>query len=319
LNFPSNIQVLLATFNGERFLREQIESIFAQTLPGVSILARDDGSVDATPAILAEYASRFPERFQVLPTIAPTGHARDNFGALLQAATAPFVALADQDDVWMPGKLELEMDAMRAMERRYGASTPLLVFSDLEVVGEQLSPIAPSFWKHRGIDPQNIHRPGRLLMENILTGCTALLNAPLVRFARSMPQTAAMHDWWIALLAAFLGNAAFVDQPLVLYRQHEKNVIGASITSPPAGLRARLRHERCRERWMQSVLQAKELLRLHADELPPSSRHQLEELCRCDVSANPAQRLALMMRNRYFIGKPRANLATAWYLLTKTG
>jgi glycosyltransferase involved in cell wall biosynthesis len=313
------LQVLLATYNGERFLREQVNSILAQTLARVTILARDDGSTDSTPQILTEYARRYPARVQLLPSSAPTGHARDNYRALLQAANAPYVAFADQDDVWLPNKLELEMNAMSLLEERHGSSRPLLVFSDLRVVDQHLSPIAQSFWEHRRINPRNIHRIGRLLMENVLTGCTALLNAPLVNLARLMPQTAAMHDWWVALLASLFGHASYLDEQLVLYRQHESNVVGASASAPPLEIRRRLQHERCRERWRTSVLQAQELLRIHGSALSAPAKRELEELIRCDASRNPVYRLATMLRRGYFIEKPQANLATAWYLLARNG
>jgi glycosyltransferase involved in cell wall biosynthesis len=315
----SEVQVLLATYNGERFLREQIDSILAQTLPGVSILARDDGSNDSTPQILEDYGRRSPDRFRILPTVTPTGSARDNFLALLHASEAPYIAFADQDDVWLPQKLERQMNAMHGLEQRYGTSTPLLVFSDLRVVSDDLTSIAPSFWSHRRIRPHNIHRLGRLLMENVVTGCTALLNAPLVSLARSMPQTAVMHDWWVALLASTLGRSSYLDQQFVLYRQHENNVIGASNSAPPLGLRGRLQHDRCRERWQQSLVQAQELLRIHGAAMPPAARFELEQLVRCDASSSPAYRLGTMLRRGYFISKFPANLATAWYLLSKTG
>ena len=311
------IQVLLATYNGQHFLREQIDSILSQTLPSVSILARDDGSTDNTPQILEDYARRLPGRLCIVPTEAPTGSARDNFLALLQAAEAPYVAFADQDDVWVPQKLELEMQAMRSLEQRYGASTPLLVFSDLEVVDDALRPLAPSFWRHRSLDPRNIDRLGRLLMENVVTGCTALLNAPLASLARSMPESAVIHDWWVALLASTLGHSAAVEKPLVLYRQHQNNVIGATRSAPSLGLWRRLRHERCRDRWQQSVAQAWELLRIHGPSLPTTTQEELEDLLRCDASPNAAFRLRTMFRRGYFVSKPQANLATAWYLLTK--
>lgn len=315
----ADVQVLLATYNGERFLREQIESILAQTLPGVTILARDDGSSDSTPQILEDYAHRFPGRIRILPATAPAAGARGNFLALLRAAAAPYVAFADQDDVWLPQKLELQMNAMRSLEQRHGPDAPLLVFSDLQVVSDDLATLAPSFWRYRGIQPRNIHRLGRLLMENVLTGCTALLNAPLAHLARSMPRSAVMHDWWVALLASTLGHATFLDQRLVLYRQHENNLIGASPSAPAIGLRARLKHDRCRERWQQSLLQAQELLRVHGSAVPPGAKFELEQLLRCNASPSPAYRLAMMLRRGYFISKFRANLATAWYLLRKTG
>lgn len=313
------LQVLLATCNGERFLRAQIDSILGQSLPGVTILARDDDSRDSTPQILSEYATFYPGRVQILPADRPAGGAKNNFLALLQASNAPYIAFADQDDIWLPQKLELQMKAMRDLEQLHGPATPLLVFTDLQVVAEDLTSLAPSFWRHRRIQPRNIYRLGRLLMENVVTGCTTLLNAPLARLARSMPSAAVMHDWWVALLASTLGRAAFLDQQLVLYRQHENNVIGASRLAPALGLRARLQHDRCRERWGQSLLQAQELLRIHGSALPPFARFELEQLVRCDASPHPAHRLATMFRRGYFISKVQANLATAWYLLRKTG
>lgn len=290
-----------------------------KTVPGVTILARDDNSTDQTPQILQDYARRFPDRFRILPTQTPAGSARNNFLALLQASNAAYIAFADQDDVWLPQKLELEMKAMHALEQRFGPAMPLLVFSDLTVVDDALVPLAPSFWRHRRLDPRNLNRLGRLLMQNVVTGCTALLNAPLARLARSMPQAAVMHDWWVALLASTLGHATSVNQPLVLYRQHENNVIGATRTAPPVGARGRLQHERCRERWQQSVAQAQALLETHEPDLSSATRQQLEDLLRCDASPSATWRLRTMLRRGYFISKFQANLATAWYLLRKQG
>ena len=207
---------------------------------------------------------------------------------------------------------------MHALEQRYGASTPLLVFSDLRVVDDTLGALAPSFWRHRNLDPRNINRLGRLLMENVVTGCTALLNRPLADLARSMPPSAHMHDWWVALLASTLGHATPLDQQLVLYRQHEDNVIGASRSAPSLAIRSRLQHERCRERWRQSVDQARDLLRLHEAVLPQPARRELEDLLLCDSSPSAIQRLAIMFSRGYFISKFQANLATAWFLLKKT-
>lgn len=211
------------------------------------------------------------------------------------------------------------MQAMHSLEQRFGAAAPLLVFSDLTVVDEVLTPLAPSFWRYRSLDPRNIDRLGRLLMENVVTGCTALLNAPLARLARSMPDSAVMHDWWVALLAATCGHSAAVHQQLVLYRQHETNVIGASRSAPALGVRGRLQHERCRERWQQSVAQAQDLLRLHGPDMSSSGRQEIEDFLRCDASSSAAYRLTTMLRRGYFISKSQANLATAWYLLRKKG
>jgi hypothetical protein len=128
-----------------------------------------------------------------------------------------------------------------------------------------------------------------------------------------------MHDWWVALLASTLGHASALDQQLVLYRQHENNAIGASRSAPRLGARSRLQHERCRERWQQSVDQARDLLRIHEPDLPAAAREQLHDLLLCDSSPSAAFRIKTMLRHGYFISKFQANIATAWFLLRKTG
>jgi glycosyltransferase involved in cell wall biosynthesis len=217
------VTILLATYNGERYLREQIDSLLAQTHP-VRVLARDDGSRDGTVSILRDYAERWPQRFALLEDDSGTGHAKWNFLRLTDTAVQipgiDYLAFADQDDVWMPEKIELEMKAMRQLEKRYGATVPLLVFSDLSVVDASLGMLHCSFWEDQRIDPRKIHRLRRLLAQNVVTGCTSVLNRPLAAMSLRMPPEAIMHDWWVALLASAQGHAAFVREPLVLYRQH---------------------------------------------------------------------------------------------------
>ena len=118
------MEVLLATYNGARFLREQLDSIFAQDYENLRILARDDGSRDETPQILSEYAQRFPSRFRLLPTDTATGSAKTNFLKLMQASDADYVCFCDQDDVWLPEKVSTTQRAMSGLEERWGRDTP---------------------------------------------------------------------------------------------------------------------------------------------------------------------------------------------------
>jgi glycosyltransferase involved in cell wall biosynthesis len=308
------VEVLLATYNGERFLREQIESIFAQSYRPLRIVARDDGSRDGTVAILEEYAARFPERFRVLPKSAPTGHAKWNFLRLMEAASAEYVAFADQDDVWLPEKISIEMKAMRELEERH-AGEPLLVFSDLTVVDEGLAVLSASMWERQGIDPENVHRFARILAQNVVTGCTALLNRPLLELALRMPEEATMHDWWIAVLACGFGAAGVVKEPTVLYRQHGGNVLGAVQEKPPMGVPQWRFHARRREQWEVGERQAEGILRVYGSELTPQKRALLEGMVRCETNPNRVVRAWTWLRNGYFLdGGWRANLAILWYL-----
>jgi hypothetical protein len=281
MNGVPRIEVLLATYNGESFLREQIDSVLAQESVPVTILARDDGSSDGTQAILAEYAVNAPGQFRVLQDGDRTGTARGNFGRLLQNTDAPYVAFCDQDDVWLPHKLRASMQQMHALEAQHGTALPLLVFTDLRVVDQQLQTVSDSLWQTNELVGANAPTLSQLLSENVATGCTVLMNRSLADRMRSMPPAAQMHDHWAALLAASLGAMASVSEATVLYRQHTSNVIGAvqgrrslstkaSVFLSSEGVQAR------RKQYAADRLQAKALLTLHGKEMTHEKRSVVE-------------------------------------------
>lgn len=305
------IEVLLATFNGERFLGQQIDSILAQDHPATTILARDDGSADATRDILAHYAALHPTRLRILPDSAPTGSARLNFLALMQAAEAPYIAYADQDDVWLPTKLSKSLAAMQSLEREHPTGTPLLVFTDLAIVDEALKPLHPSMWKRLRIDPSAALSLPRLLGRSVVTGCTMLINRPLLTLARQMPTEATMHDRWIALLAAALGATAYLPADTVLYRQHGRNVVGANPADASLhGLVNRTADNRGRlaER-LRSEDQAAALLRLHRGRISASNANLMELYLRSGQSHSSLARVWLTLRHRFTRGGLLLNLA----------
>jgi len=152
------IDVLLATYNGARYLRPQIESILGQQEVSFRILVRDDGSVDETPAVIEHYTRMRPDR---IIRVSGSDHlgAVGNFACLLREAKAPYAALSDQDDVWAPHKLRTLLGVMRGLESRHGADTPLLVHSDLTVVDDMLRERHSSFWRYSGFDPRGTSLP----------------------------------------------------------------------------------------------------------------------------------------------------------------
>ncbi len=221
------VEVLMATCNGEAFLAEQMASILSQTHRNVTLRVRDDGSHDGTAAIAAQFAERHPGRVIIEPGgDRPAGAAR-NFSALLEKAAGPYVMLADQDDVWLKDKVAVTLARMKQAEQARSGDLPILVHTDLRVVDEALSTLAESFWRYQNLRPHRTLTLNRLLVQNTVTGCTAMLNRALVDRVRPMPEGVIMHDWWLALVAAALGAIEVVDQPTVMYRQHGANDIGA--------------------------------------------------------------------------------------------
>lgn len=312
MNANPRIEVLLATYNGERFLREQIESILAQDYENLTVLARDDGSSDSTADILLSYEREFPERFRVMPSSPGTGNPKLNFLLLMKASTAAYVCLSDQDDLWLPDKVRKAMSLMRQLESQWGEHTPALVFSDLRVVDQQLLPLKESMWAHFGVAPEFIERFATLLNKNVVTGCTTMLNRRLVALSQRMSDEAVMHDHWIAMVACAFGKSAFVREQLVLYRQHGRNALGVryQLEKPgnwgPGGLfLERLRQFR-KDRvqivneWLSHQRQADAFLRVYHNELSPSHCRLLKAFRQCELSKSVFVRLTTWIRYGFY-------------------
>ena len=221
------VLILMATYNGERFIGEQLESIAAQTHREWELWVRDDGSSDATLSVVRDFAGRHPGRVRVIEDDEKHLGPCRNFARLMELALresdAEYFALSDQDDVWREDKLEVQLDAIRGLLE----DRPALVFSDLEVVDEALRVLHASFWKMARYDPVRGVRIPALLSRNVVTGCTILMNRLLLKQALPVPQEAPIHDWWLALVASVFGSIVHVPRALVQYRQHGSNAIGA--------------------------------------------------------------------------------------------
>jgi len=221
------IDILLATYNGDSYLDEQINSLLNQEFSDWRLLARDDCSNDGTAELLESYADRYSERVTVLPNHGSNLGPRGNFFELMQNADADYIMLCDQDDVWMPGKIARTLEKMRQMESEYGRDKPLLVHTDFKVVDENLNVLADSGWRYQKTDPYRGASINRLLVQNVATGCTVMINRALRDLALPAPPEAIMHDWWLALVAGTFGRIGYVSGPLLLYRQHSVNIVGA--------------------------------------------------------------------------------------------
>lgn len=256
------VVVVMSTFNGERFVGEQVASVLSQLPPEGLLMVRDDGSRDGTAHAVAAFAD---------PRIALTRGDNIGFAAsffsLLDAvpAGADMVMLCDQDDVWLPGRIERAWQAMRP-----GGDEPVLYCSRMRLVDEQLRPLGLSRVPARG--PSF----GNALAENIVTGCTVAINAPALRLARERanPSRIHFHDWWLYLVVAAFGRVVFDPEPTVLYRQHASNVIGMG--SGLARWRANLRFLRKTD-WVHILFQqAEEFRELHGARLHEENRRLMD-------------------------------------------
>jgi glycosyltransferase involved in cell wall biosynthesis len=298
----------MSTYNGARFVGEQIESIRRQTLTGWSLLVRDDGSSDDT-VMIVESLTSLDSRIRLVRDDRGNVGPAASYGHLLEQVTGSdpdYVALADQDDVWYPDKLERELDHLQRREREIGTAVPLLVHSDLSVVGEDLRPIHASFLAFQHLRHVDRWPLGTLLVQNFVTGCTVLINRALLRIAVPLPAAILMHDWWLALCAAAVGEVRFLPEPTVLYRQHGSNVLGSRgwfdiMVSSLRRPRAWWEHSGLfLDRTVQQALQLMRRVEEHtADTAVPQERlDAVSEFCSAFQAGGAVDRMRAMNRHR---------------------
>lgn len=249
------VDILLATYNSSRFLPEALDSIFAQDFSDWRLLIRDGGSSDSTLAVLQEYARLHPGKITILPACGQAS-ACQNFAALLEASSAPYVAFCDHDDVWLPDKLSRSLAFLRQHEQKAGSDKPALLFTDMLVSDKTLAVVNRSYFAYQHLDPRNVNL-SRLLVQNVPCGCTMLVNRPLIDACGTIPPQAVMHDHWLALVGAAMGTIVCLDEPTLLYRQHGGNIFGASEYGARYFIRRALSGPAAiRDRFYRNVVQA---------------------------------------------------------------
>jgi glycosyltransferase involved in cell wall biosynthesis len=228
------VAILLSTYNGDKYLAEQLDSILNQSYKNFIVVIRDDGSSDSTMQQLLQYESNYPNYFHVLKKNEKNMGASASFSYLVdyvlhnkdQAGLAsPYMMFCDQDDVWLENKIETALSVMQKHEKGRN-NIPILIHSDLSVVSASGEEIAESFIRYQGLKV-NRNRFSQLVLINLVTGCAAMINRALAEKSLPVHQDAIMHDWWFALIASAFGEIVFIDKPLIHYRQHGSNTIGA--------------------------------------------------------------------------------------------
>ena len=301
------VDILLATYNGARYLPTQLDSLLAQDYPSLRILARDDGSSDETGALLASYEARTQGKLRVIEEGAATGGPKGNFAILMRHSAAPYVAFADQDDMWFPDKIRKTMRKVQRLERRVGADKPVLVFTNLTLADAELRPKGSTFWEDQIIHPEACRELSRLLRQNVVTGCTMIANRALVEHGCEMPQRVHMHDWWLALLACSFGAIGYLREPTVLYRVHGNNACG--LREVYHGLpKLGARRSRAGE-WDAILEQVQALYDAYGDRLSPRRRAMLAAVLRTSDRSTPWRNVYTILRHRVLHGEMRRNLA----------
>lgn len=275
----STVAICMATYNGEEYVRDQIESICLQSYTDWILFIRDDNSTDNTQCILEEYEKKYEDKVIIIDNKElEGGSAKRNFSVILNWVkdhySFNYFMLSDQDDYWLSDKVEITIRRMKEIEEYYKG--PILIHTDLKVVDRNLDVLGDSFVAYRALNP-SIKDLSHLLVQNNITGCTMCWNSFLNGILDLSDEDVAMHDWWIALVASCFGKIVYVESPTILYRQHGNNTVGATKVNTVSFIINRLLgNAHVKETLLLSFKQAKAFLKQYELELTTSQVNILQ-------------------------------------------
>ena len=292
------IAILMATYNGARYLEQQIESILTQSERDWNLIIRDDHSTDGTREIIERYCSQ-DDRIIWLNDGNGKQGAKLNFGKLMEFAvdTYSYFMFCDQDDIWASEKISYSIKALQELEAQHGANVPLLVYTNFSFVGEDLSKlkrvadVAPFYSADEIFNT--------LFVTNVIYGCTVAINRSLVKLSIPIPADCENHDYWIAFVASALGHIRYLDQTTVLYRQHGRNVTSVYKSGTFRGRINKLlagRDDRRRD-WMYKVAHTKTLNDRFGAALPKEKKLLLDGFLE-RLSGRNISLIRYMIRNK---------------------
>lgn len=310
------VDIVVASYQGQHYIRQQLTSI-QQNIGYLTLVNKvyivDDGSTDETELQVKALAANDDKLIWVAAEQVNLGPA-GNFQRGMRLTTAPLIMLCDQDDVWFEDKIVLSVQEMQPF---IDDQCPVLAFADLHVVDHDLALLCDSYFTHKKITKSWHQQFGHLLQQNTVSGCTTIFNRALLNLALPIPEQAYMHDWWLALVAKSCGELRFIDRPLLAYRQHASNTIGAKSRS----LWQRIQQRRGFVQSVQSViLQAKAFQSFYLDY--PYGRLSGEALELLELVANLEsltliQRLSVLYQGKITRSHRIARSALLWAVLCK--
>ncbi|MCD8326430.1 MAG: glycosyltransferase family 2 protein [Lachnospiraceae bacterium] len=248
-DIPGETAILLATYNGEKYLGEQLESLVRQSCSDFVCYIHDDASSDETVRIIEDYCTLYPQMFVFLGS-SKCGGAKNNFFYLLKHVKSQYYMFCDQDDYWLEDKVERSLNNLKVLESQYGRNIPLCVYADAIITDENLNMAASSYFRKSRKDAE-ANSLTELLKTNVAVGCTMAFNRALRDEAIIVQNldNIFMHDWWCVLLCSLSGKMKCIQEPLSMYRQHGDNTVGLKDRSVSGRLKKVLSWRSWRSYW----------------------------------------------------------------------
>ena len=297
MTMPS-CDVLLATYNSERWLEPLLRSLAAQDHIDFRLVVADDASADNTIAILERHAANFPGGMEIHRNFPPSGDAIRNFDGLMKRSTAEYIFFCDHDDIWMPDKISTLLTHTRRLEEQATANTPIYVFSDAQVIDAEGQLTAQSFWDYKKYDPAFAKSLPHLLVCPPMIGCASVVNRACLQRASPVPLLGIGHDWWSALVANIFGTIDFNPQKTIQYRIHGSNVSRPRRITPGILMSTTGKRAIVRQGIQRRIGQAAALLKAFGSSLPDDKKRVLERYVDL-ASLGPIERRARLLQDRF--------------------
>ena len=217
------IDILLATYNGSKYLHEQLDSILSQSYENINVIIRDDGSSDNTVMIIKEYEQKDNRVKLLSDNLGNLGFVR-NFEELMKNSTSEYLMFSDQDDIWYNNKVETSYKRIKAIEEKNGKSCPILVHTNSKIMNYETrtkSLFISDCAKNSSFENS--------FFNFFVQGSTMLINGSLKREALPFSKEVYLHDRYLHLIAEFIGIRSYIDVPTMDYRQHSNNEIGSRV------------------------------------------------------------------------------------------
>ncbi|MCO5230767.1 MAG: glycosyltransferase family 2 protein [Chitinophagales bacterium] len=294
------VDILLATYNGEKYLDEQLESIFNQDYHHFRVLVRDDGSSDGTLNILAKWKGLYPQKIEIIEDEDKNLGASQNFNRLMQLSSAPYICFSDQDDKWLPEKLSKQIAFIQKIENNH-SNKGVMVFSDLIICDQAMNVVSPSLIEKDRLDTRAI-KTHRLLMQNVPYGCASIINRKLLETAVPIDDRALLHDHWLALVASLSGCLCYLDDVLVYHRIHDNNASRAGSAHQKEisnDFANKINNQNFQKYLDKQVLQAQAIHEIYGAQLTQEQNKMLEDFIRLKFTKG-VKRKWLIIKNKFF-------------------
>jgi len=295
------VAILMATYNGEKYLKEQIESILNQTYKDIVIYIRDDNSKDNTNKIIDEYIEKYPEKIVRVEDEKKAKGACKNFMYLLEYVynlnEYYMFMFADQDDFWLNNKVEIVVSEYNKLQNK--EQEPVLIHTDLYVVDSELNILDESFIKYSNLK-ENYNKFNNYLIQNNVTGCTTFINKNLVDLIKFDIKDICMHDWYFALIASAFGKVIFINKPTIKYRQHGNNVLGAKKVKGIKGIFNKLiKNNTIKNDLNKMFLQAECFRKNHYELLDNTKKKIIDDFCILN-KVSKVKKIGMIIKNKFY-------------------